>query len=57
VLGKSGLNIEYAYSSAIHFDGKFALVLRVNDLEKAEKTLKENNVATLSLDEIKLHFQ
>jgi hypothetical protein len=56
ILGDNGLNIDYAYSSAIHFDGKFALVLRVNDLEKAERTLKENNVGTLSLDEIKQHF-
>jgi hypothetical protein len=56
VLGNNGLNIEYAYSSAIHFDGKFALVLRVNDLEKAERTLKENNIDTLTLEEIKQHF-
>ena len=33
VLGENGLNIEYAYSSAVHFDGKFALVLRINDFE------------------------
>lgn len=57
VLGNNGLNIDYAYSSAIHFDGKFALVLRINDLEKAERILKENNLSTLSLDEIKKHFQ
>jgi hypothetical protein len=57
VLGDNGFNIDYAYSSAVHFDGKFALVLRVNDLEMAEKTLKENNVGTLSLDEIKQHFR
>ena len=56
ILGDNGLNIEYAYSSAVHFDGKFALVLRANDLEKAEKILKEGNVGTLSLDEIKQHF-
>ncbi len=56
VLGENGLNIEYAYSSAVHFDGKFALVLRVNDLERAEIILKENDVGTLSLDEIKKHF-
>lgn len=24
ILGENGLNIEYAYSSAVHFDGKFA---------------------------------
>ncbi len=57
ILGDNGLNIEYAYSSAVHIDGKFALVLRVNDLDKAENTLKENNVAILSLAEIKKHFQ
>jgi hypothetical protein len=57
LLGDVGLNIEYAYSSAAHMNGKFALVLRVNDLSKAEKTLKENNVAILSLEEIKQFSQ
>lgn len=57
VLSEAGLNIDYAYSSAVHLDGKFALVMRVNDLEKAEKTLKESGVAVLSLDDIKQHFQ
>jgi hypothetical protein len=56
VLGENGLNIEYAYSSAVHFDGKFALVLRVNDLDRAEEILRENNVGTLSLDEMRQHF-
>lgn len=55
-LGINGLNIDYAYSSAVHLDGKFALVLRVNDLEKAERILRENNISTLSLDDIKRHF-
>ena len=57
ILGDIGLNIEYAYSSAAHMNGKFALVLRVNDLSKAEKTLDENNVSILSLDEIKQFSQ
>ena len=57
ILGDNDLNIEYAYSSAVHIDGKFALVLRADDLEKAEKVLKENNVAILSLDEIKKYFE
>jgi hypothetical protein len=56
VLSKNGLNIEYAYSSAVHLDGKFALVMSVSDSEKAEKTLKENNIAVLSLADIKQHF-
>ena len=57
ILGDNGLNIEYAYSSAVHIDGKFALVLRADDLEKAERILKENDVAILSLDEIKKYFE
>ena len=57
VLSDSGLNIDYAYSSAVHLDGKFALILRVNDLEKAEKTLRGNRITVLSLEDIKEHFQ
>jgi hypothetical protein len=57
ILSDSGMNIEYAYSSAVHLDGKFALVMRVNDLEKAEKTMKESNVAVLSLNDINQHYQ
>jgi hypothetical protein len=57
ILGESGLNIEYAYSSAVHTDGRFALILRVNDANKAEGTLRENDIATLSLAEMKEHFQ
>ena len=55
-LSDSGLNIDYAYSSAVHLDGKFALVLRVNELDKAEKTLRENDVTVLSLDDVKQQF-
>jgi hypothetical protein len=57
IMGENALNIEYAYSSAVHFDGKFALILRPKEVEKAEKTLKDNNIATLTLEEIKQHFQ
>jgi len=57
ILGNSGLNIEYAYSSAVHTNGKFALVLRVNDLDKAERILTENNITILSLAEMKQYFQ
>ena len=57
ILGENAVNIEYAYSSAVHYDGKFALILRPREVDKAEKSLKDNDVATLSLDEIKQHFQ
>jgi len=56
ILGDNGLNIDYAYSSAVRIDGKFALVLRVDDLDKAERILEENDIAILSLDEIKKVF-
>ncbi len=57
ILGDNDLNIEYAYSSAVRIDGKFALVLRVDDLDKAERILEENDLAILSLDEIKKCFE
>jgi hypothetical protein len=57
VLGESGVNIEYAYSSAVHYDGKFVLVVKPREVEKAEKALKDNEIAILSLEEIKQHFQ
>jgi len=57
ILGDNDLNIEYAYSSAVRIDGKFALVLRVDDLDKAERILEENNIVILSLDEIKKCFE
>jgi len=57
ILGDDNLNIEYAYSSAVLIDGKLAVVLRVKDLNKAEKILRENNIPILSLDEIKKSFE
>ncbi|MGB9841458.1 MAG: hypothetical protein ACPLKZ_01905 [Candidatus Bathyarchaeales archaeon] len=57
ILADGGINIEYAYSSAVHVDGKIALILRASDVENAEKILKANSVAILSLEEIKKYFQ
>jgi hypothetical protein len=57
ILADVSINIEYAYSSAVHVDGKVALILRANDVENAEKTLKANGVTVLSLAEIKKYFQ
>jgi hypothetical protein len=57
ILAENGLNIDYAYSSAVHLDGKFALVLRVSDLDKAERILDENSITILSFDEIKKSFK
>jgi hypothetical protein len=57
ILGDGGINIEYAYSSAVHVEGKVALILRPNNLEKSEQMLTANGVAVLSLGEIKKYFQ
>ena len=57
ILGDGGINIEYAYSSAVHVEGKVALILRPSNLEKAEQMLTANGVAVLSLGEIKKYFQ
>ena len=56
ILGDNDLNIDYAYSSAVRIDGKFALVLRVDDLDRAERILEENGITILSLYEIKKVF-
>ena len=57
ILGDGGINIEYAYSSAVHVEGKVALILRPSNVEKAEQMLTANGVAVLSLGEIKKYFQ
>ena len=57
ILADGSINIEYAYSSAVHVDGKIALILRASDIENAEKTLKTNGITVLTLAEIKKDFQ
>lgn len=57
ILGDGGINIEYAYSSAIHVDGKVALILRTSNVEKAEQMLTANGIAVLSLADLKKYFQ
>jgi len=57
ILGDGGINIEYAYSSAVHIDGKVALILCPSNVEKAEQLFKENGMTVLSLNEIRSYFQ
>ncbi len=57
LLGDDGINIEYAYSSAVHFEGKVAFILRPSNAEKAEQLLRNNGVEILSLDDIKKDFK
>jgi hypothetical protein len=57
ILADGSINIEYAYSSAVHVNGKIALILRASDVENAEKALKAKGVTVLTLAEIKKYFQ
>jgi hypothetical protein len=57
IIADGSINIEYAYSSAVHVDGKIALILRASDIESAEKNLKANGITVLTLAEIKKDFQ
>lgn len=57
ILADGSINIEYAYSSAVHVNGKIALILRANDMENTEKTLKANGITVLTLAEIKKYFR
>jgi len=48
VLSNSGVNIDYAYSSSLPINGRFALILRTDDVEKAERILAENGIQVLN---------
>ncbi len=56
ILGDNGINIEYAYSSAVHVGGKVALIIRPSDVQKAEKMLAASGVTVLSLEDLKRQF-
>jgi hypothetical protein len=57
ILSDAGINIEYAYSSAIHVDGEVAVILRPSNVEKAEQMLVDNGIEVLSLNQIKQFFK
>jgi len=57
ILGDNGVNIEYAYSSAVHIEGKVALIIRPSNVELAEKLLKANGISVLSLEELRNDFK
>jgi hypothetical protein len=57
ILGDEGINIEYAYSSAVHVGGKVALIVRVSDAEKAEALLASKGIEVLSLVQLKNNFK
>lgn len=57
ILCDNEINIEYAYSSAVHIDGKVALIVGSSNVEAAEKLLASNGITVLTLDELKKDFK
>jgi hypothetical protein len=57
ILGDGGVNIEYAYSSAVYVDGRVVLILRPSNVEMSEHLLIDSGVVVVSLGEIKKCFQ
>lgn len=50
-LSEAGINIQYMYSvSSVH---KAFIILKVYDLEAAEKVIAENNIPLFTLDDLK----
>ncbi len=48
ILGDNGVNIEYTYSSSLPINGRFALILRTDDVKKTEELLTGNDAELLS---------
>jgi hypothetical protein len=57
LLSDVDINIDYAYSSAIHVAGKIALILRPSDIQKAERIFIENDIVVLTLEQISQYFK
>jgi hypothetical protein len=57
LLCDAGMNLEYAYSAAVHVGGEVAMILRPSDLDKAEQLFAENGIGVLSLNQIKQYFR
>jgi hypothetical protein len=51
IFGKAGVNIDYAYAFVTR-NQKALLIVRVNDVEKAVKTLVEENVKLIGMKEL-----
>ncbi|MGQ9542979.1 MAG: ACT domain-containing protein [Candidatus Bathyarchaeia archaeon] len=52
-LGDNDINIDYAYSSSIHLDGKSAFIFRVSDPERSERILESKGVKVLRTQDLK----
>ncbi|MGQ9718819.1 MAG: acetolactate synthase [Nitrososphaerales archaeon] len=52
LLGSKKINIDYAYTSTMHIGGNATLILRVDDIERTEKTLKEKGAKVLVQEDL-----
>ena len=52
-----GINVEYVYAFTGTAQGNAYVVLRVDEVDKAEKILAKNNIKTLSDDDIKEYLK
>jgi hypothetical protein len=57
LLCEAGINIDYAYSSAVHVNDEAALILRPSNIEKAEQIFAGNGITVLTLSQIKQYFR
>ena len=48
LLEENGINIDYAYSSSLPINGRFAMILRTDNVEKGEEILIQNGIHVLS---------
>ena len=51
VFGKAKINLDYAYAFVTR-DQKALLIVRVNEIEKAIKTLEEENIKLIGMKEL-----
>jgi hypothetical protein len=51
VFGKAKINLDYAYAFVTRAQ-KALLIVRVNDIEKAIKTLEEDNIKLIDMKEL-----
>jgi hypothetical protein len=52
LLRSKNINIDYAYTSTTHIGGNPTLILRVNDIERTEKALKEKGARVLMQEDL-----
>jgi len=55
IIADAGLDIEYMYSILGNKSDKSYMIIKVDDIEKAEKILSEKNMAVSEMDDLGIH--